>query len=237
MTAARTVLLVDDEPALLDSLGPYLKRAGFDVVCATDGPEAVALFNARHPDVVVLDINLPTFPGTEVLRRIRSTSDAAVIMLSARASELDRVLGIELGADDYVTKPFSPRELVARVESVLRRSRHGAPTAPQRIRRIGPIAIDLLGREVRVDDKPIALTPMQFKILDVLASHAGQTLTRAQLLELLGTDSHVTERTLDRHIANLRARLEPGSAEPRYIVTVFGVGYKMVNASPRTESA
>ncbi|MEA2721533.1 MAG: hypothetical protein QOJ39_3397, partial [Candidatus Eremiobacteraeota bacterium] len=177
---------------------------------------------------VLLDLNLPGFPGTEVLRQIRAVRDVPVIMLTARVHEVDRVVGLELGADDYVGKPFSPREVVARVKSVLRRSSRGESGAQSHEKRVGAVTIDTVAHEVRVDGKPATLTPTQFKILDVLASHVGQTLTRDQLLQRVNAESDVFDRTLDRHIANLRARIEPDPANPRYIVTVFGVGYKMV---------
>jgi DNA-binding response OmpR family regulator len=227
----RTVLLVDDEPALLDVLEQYLRDDGFSVVRAGDGPAAVESFKAHVPDVVVLDINLPGFPGTEVLRQIRAIRDVPVIMLTARVNEVDRVVGLELGADDYVGKPFSPREVVARVKSILRRTERAGLQNPSHEKRIGAIAIDPLAHDVRVGGNPVNLTPTQFKILDVLASHVGQTLTRDQLLQRVSADGDVFDRTLDRHIANLRARVEPDPANPRYIVTVFGVGYKMVDPS------
>jgi DNA-binding response OmpR family regulator len=224
----RTVLLVDDEPALIDVLEQYLRDDGFAVLRAGDGPSAVALFKKHLPDLVLLDLNLPGFPGTEVLRQIRAIRDVPVIMLTARVHEVDRVVGLELGADDYVGKPFSPREVVARVKSVLRRTDR-SDSAPSHETRIGPIVIDSLAHDVHVDGKPATLTPTQFKILEILASHVGQTLTRDQLLQRVNADGDVFDRTLDRHIANLRARVEPDPANPRYIVTVFGVGYKMVD--------
>lgn len=227
-TTSRTVLLVDDEPALIDVLEQYLRDEGFEVVRAGDGPAAVALFEQHVPDIVVLDINLPGFPGTEVLRRIRAIRDVPVIMLTARVHEVDRVVGLELGADDYVGKPFSPREVVARVKSVLRRTDRSEQHAPSHQKRIGALVIDTLAHEVHVDGRLATVTPTQFKILDVLSSHVGQTLTRDQLLQHVSADGDVFDRTLDRHIANLRARVEPDPANPRYIVTVFGVGYKMV---------
>jgi DNA-binding response OmpR family regulator len=223
------VLVVDDEPAIVEVLEQYLRDDGFHVVRANDGPTAIALFEKQRPDLVLLDINLPGFPGTEVLRRMRSERDVPVIMLTARIEEVDRVVGLELGADDYVGKPFSPREVVARVKSVLRRSERSTTAGQGPERHVGEIAIDAAAHEVRVAGKPVTLTPTQFKILDVLASHVGQTLTRDQLLERLGGDGDVFDRTLDRHIANLRARIEPDPAHPRYVVTVFGVGYKMVD--------
>jgi DNA-binding response OmpR family regulator len=224
----RTVLLVDDEPALIDVLEQYLRDDGFAVLRAGDGPSAVLLYKKHLPDLVLLDLNLPGFPGTEVLRQIRAVRDVPVIMLTARVHEVDRVVGLELGADDYVGKPFSPREVVARVKSVLRRSSRGESGAQSHEKRVGAVTIDTVAHEVRVDGKPATLTPTQFKILDVLASHVGQTLTRDQLLQRVNAESDVFDRTLDRHIANLRARIEPDPANPRYIVTVFGVGYKMV---------
>jgi DNA-binding response OmpR family regulator len=228
---SRRVLLVDDEPALVDVLERYLLDEGFLVLRAGSGPSAVEAFKKQMPDIVVLDINLPGFPGTDVLRQIRAIRDVPIIMLTARVHEVDRVVGLELGADDYVGKPFSPREVVARIKSVLRRTERGERRAPSHEKRVGAIAIDTLAHEVHVDGKPVTLTPTQFKILDVLASHVGQTLTRDQLLERVSSDGDVFDRTLDRHIANLRARVEPDASNPRYIVTVFGVGYKMVDPS------
>jgi len=227
-SAARTVLLVDDEPALVDVLESYLHDDGFTVVRANDGPTALERFEQHRPDLVLLDINLPGLPGTEVLRRMRAVRDVPIIMLTGRVDEVDRVVGLELGADDYVGKPFSPREVVARVKSVLRRTEQRDGSAVLRERRVGGIAIDPVAHEVRVEGKLVTLTPTQFKILDVLAAHVGQTLTRDQLLEHVSADGDVFDRTLDRHIANLRARIEPDSGSPRYIITVFGVGYKMV---------
>ena len=224
----RTVLIVDDEPSLLEVVEQYLRADGFTVVRAADGPHAVEAFSRHRPDIVILDLNLPGFPGTEVLRRIRAERDVPVIMLTGRVDEVDRVVGLELGADDYVGKPFSPRELVARVKSVLRRSERAEHAPPVSERRIGAIVIDNTAHEVRVGGTEVTLTPTQFKILDVLAAHAGQTLTREQLLELVGAGDDVFDRTLDRHIANLRARVETDPSNPRYILTVFGVGYKLV---------
>jgi len=227
--AQKTILLVEDEPAIVDVLAQYLKDDGFSVVCANDGPTAVAAFTTQRPDLVVLDINLPGFPGTEVLRRIRAERDVPIIMLTARVNETDRVVGLELGADDYIGKPFSPREVVARVRSVLRRTDRAERALERRPeRRVGSIAIDDLAHEVHVDGAAVNLTPTQFKILDVLAANVGQTLTREQLLEYVSADADIYDRTLDRHIANLRARVERDPTNPRYILTVFGVGYKMV---------
>lgn len=226
--AARTVLVVDDEASLVDVIARYLLDEGFNVIRAADGPGAVDAFAQHAPDLVVLDLTLPGFPGTEVLRQIRAIRNVPVIMLTARDGEVDRVVGLELGADDYMGKPFSPRELVARVKSVLRRYERPGESATQQ-KRVGAIAIDLAAHEVRVNGRHVVLTPTQFKLLDVLAEHVGQTLTRDQLLQRVSIDGDVFDRTLDRHIANLRARVEPDPAKPRHIVTVFGVGYKMVD--------
>ncbi len=232
MKAPATILLVDDEPALIDILERYLCDDGFLVVRAADGPSAVSAFERFAPDLVVLDINLPGFSGLDVLRRIREIRNVPVIMLTARVHEIDRVVGLELGADDYVGKPFSPREVVARVNSVLRRSeRTNETAAAPSTKHIGRLAIDRAGHEVRVDGKRISLTPTQFRILDVLASHLGQTLTRDQLLENINADGDVFDRTLDRHIANLRAKIETDHANPQFVITVFGVGYKMIDPS------
>ncbi len=230
---AGVVLVVDDETALLDVIEPYLRNEGFDVVRAEDGQTAMDQFRRYRPDIVILDVNLPGSPGTDVLRRIRNEGDVPVIMLTARTGEVDRVVGLELGADDYIGKPFSPRELVARVKTVLRRTERGRKVEAQAhdVRRIGAITIDGLAHEVRIAGKTVALTPTQFKLLEVFASHLGQTLTRDQLLERVSDDADVYDRTLDRHIANLRARIESDPSNPSYIVTVFGVGYKMVDPS------
>jgi DNA-binding response OmpR family regulator len=229
VAAARKVLVVDDEPELLEALCTYLRDEGFAVLCAGDGPAAVEQFGEHLPDLVILDINLPGFSGTEVLRRIRLVRDVPVILLSARVHEVDRVVGLELGADDYVVKPFSPREVVARVKSVLRRAERGERRSSWKERRVGAISIDTVAHEVHVNGKPVTVTPTQFRILDVLSSHVGQTLTRDQLLACVSGEGDVFDRTLDRHIANLRARIEPDPANPRHILTVFGVGYKMVD--------
>jgi DNA-binding response OmpR family regulator len=224
----RTVLVVDDEPALLDVLEQYLRDEGFNVLRASDGLSAIERFSAGQPDLVVLDLTLPGLPGTEVLKRMRAERDVPIIMLTARTDEVDRVVGLELGADDYIGKPFSPRELVARVKSVLRRSERAEREPSAARRRIGSLTIDNLAHQVRFAGKVVELTPTQFKILDALAAHIGQTLTRDQLLEYVGGDSDVYDRTLDRHIANLRARIEPDPTNPQFVVTVFGIGYKMV---------
>ena len=222
------MLLVEDEAPLADVLEQYLRDEGFGVLRAADGPSAVELHAKHHPDLILLDLNLPGFPGTEVLRRVRAERDVPIIMLTARTGEVDRVVGLELGADDYVGKPYSPREVVARAKTVLRRI--GRSDVPDHTgeRRVGGVTIDPVAHEVRIDGAAVTLTPTQFRILEVLAEHVGQTLTRDQLLQRVSADGDVYDRTLDRHIANLRARIERDPANPRYIVTVFGIGYKMV---------
>ena len=222
------MLVVEDEAALADVLEQYLKDEGFGVLRAADGPSAVELHAKHRPDLILLDLNLPGFPGTEVLRRVRAERDVPIIMLTGRTNEVDRVVGLELGADDYVGKPYSPREVVARAKTVLRRSERREAPHHGGERRVGAVSIDPVAHEVRVDGKPVTLTPTQFRILEVLAEHVGQTLTRDQLLQRVSIDGDVYDRTLDRHIANLRARIEKDPANPRYIVTVFGIGYKMV---------
>jgi DNA-binding response OmpR family regulator len=230
-TRARTILLVDDEPNLVDVLQRYLVEDGFAVLRASDGPSAVELTEREQPDLIVLDLGLPGLSGTDVLRRVRAKRDVPIIILTARSEEVDRVVGLELGADDYVAKPFSPREVVARIRTVLRRSERAATTPPAQrpLRKVGRIALDPLGHEVTVEGKPVMLTPTQFKLLDVLAEHVGQTLTREQLIERVSVDGDVYDRTLDRHVANLRSRIEADPARPKYVVTVFGIGYKMVD--------
>jgi DNA-binding response OmpR family regulator len=227
------VLIVDDEPSIRDILGRYLRDEGFEVDEAGDGQTAVAQALGAHPAIIILDLNLPVLSGVEAFRKIRSESDVPVIMLTSRINEVDRVVGLELGADDYIGKPFSPREVVARVKAVLRRYRTtltGERTEAA-VQSVGPIQIDRGGHEVHVEGKAVSLTPTEFRILDVLASNIGRAFTRDQLLDKIAADSDVYDRTLDRHIANLRHKIEPDPARPRYLITVFGVGYKLVDVS------
>jgi DNA-binding response OmpR family regulator len=230
--AGTRILLVDDEPEVRDVLAGYLRTEGFGVSEAGDGLAALDRAREDRPDLVILDLMLPLLSGTEVFGKLRATSNVAIIMLSARVEEVDRIIGLELGADDYVVKPFSPREVVARVKAVLRRTRglterHAAPS-PARAQRIANLEIDREGYEVRLDGKPVSLTPTEFRILDVLGSDPGRVFSRARLLDkILGEETGAFDRTLDRHIANLRQKIEPDPAKPRFILTVFGVGYKM----------
>ena len=234
------VLVVDDELKMVKLVRTYLENAGFQVVVAYDGQEALTVFRHEQPDLVVLDLMLPKIDGLDVARSIRRSSDTPIIMLTARADETDRLIGLQLGADDYVVKPFSPRELVARVQAVLRRaSRPQSPEAgvdrPQVIS-IGELELDLGRREARLAHRPIELTTAQFDLLTVLAQRPGQVFTRPQLLDAVQGDAFEGyERTIDVHIKNLRRALGDGPRAPRYISTVRGVGYKFIE--PETKDA
>jgi DNA-binding response OmpR family regulator len=224
---AQRILIVDDEDKIRSLVGSYLRSEGFEVDEASTGEAAVEQVKARAPDLVVLDIRLPGIDGLEALRQIRRASDIYVIMLSARSEETDKLIGLEVGADDYITKPFSPRELVARVKTVLRRGR-GATTTDQGLRFAG-LAIDVDRREVGVDDAPVELTALEFDLLASLASAPGRVFTRRQLIERVwGWDFFGDERIVDVHIRNLRRALGDPADDPRFIGTVRGVGYKLV---------
>jgi DNA-binding response OmpR family regulator len=227
------VLVVDDEPDIVTIVRRYLEREQFEVIVARDGAEALEAFDRRRPDLVLLDLMLPSVDGRDVCRRIRAGSRVPIIMLTARDAETDKILGLELGADDYITKPASPREIVARVRAALRRSTWG-PSAE--VLRAGPVMVDLKGHLVEVDGRGIDLTSTEFALLANLVRHHGQVLTRLQLLE--GIESRTFEgfeRTIDSHIQHLRAKIEPDPGEPRYVVTVRGVGYKFETDSPTDE--
>jgi two-component system, OmpR family, alkaline phosphatase synthesis response regulator PhoP len=224
-----TVLVVDDEQRLRDLVRHYLEREGFSVVSAADGHAALDLARAHEPDVVVLDLMLPGLDGLEVCRRLRGFSDAYVIMLTARSEEIDRVVGLEVGADDYVTKPFSPRELVARVRAMLRRPRGGdrSAPAPAQTLRFGDLAIDQERRVVTRGVVELALTSTEWSLLVTLAAHPGRVWTRAALLEQVwGPNYFGDDHVVDVHIANLRKKLGDDPAAPRFIGTVRGVGYR-----------
>ncbi len=223
-----TILVVDDEPKIVKQARDYLERSGFRVVTAADGQTALAVARDQRPDLIVLDLNLPGMDGLDVCRALRRGSDVPIIMLTARVAETDRLIGLELGADDYITKPFSPRELVARVRAVLRRVRGGVHQ-PGLIR-AGDLEIDLLGHRVTRDGEPVGLTRTEFNLLAVLAQHPGQTFTRAQLLDRLhGVAWEGFDRSIDAHVKNLRRKLEADPAEPRYVLTVYGIGYKFTD--------
>ncbi len=218
-----TALVVEDEPDIARLVQQYLERDGFHVALASDGPQALELFGRLRPDVVVLDLMLPGLDGWEVCRRIREGPPTAVVMLTARDAVEDRVAGLELGADDYVTKPFSPRELVARVRAVLRRQRWGG----RETLRVGDLVVDFRRRRVRRGGKAVQLTATEWKVLEALASQPGHVLTRWQIIDrVYGESFEGFERTVDVHVKNLRQKLEPEPQQPRYILTVHGVGYK-----------
>jgi len=217
------ILVVDDEPEIVDLLRNYLQRDGFDVDQAADGEAALAAFGRGQPDLVILDLMLPKLDGREVCRRLRETARTPIIMLTARDEESDTLIGLELGADDYITKPFSPREVLARVRAVLRR---GSRETPEMVR-AGDLMIDLRAHEVTLQGRRLDLTPTEFRLLEILASHPNQVFTRMQLIDRVqGHAFEGYERTVDAHIKNLRGKVEPNAKAPRYILTVYGVGYK-----------
>jgi len=246
VTSVKTVLIVDDERQIVEVLERYLADEGFGVQCAYDGLAAVEAVKQRQPDLVLLDLKMPGMNGLEAFRQIRSYGDVPIIMLTSRTDEVDKILGLELGADDYIGKPFSPREVVARVKSVLRRAsadvaQHATSdgsagprtgrASRNAILRVGDLHLDPDAHEVRIDGREINLTPTEFRILEVLAENPGRTFTRSQLLDKTKAESlEVFDRTLDRHIANLRHKLERDPAHPQYVLTVFGVGYKMAKS-------
>ncbi len=229
-TAAIRILVVDDEQRLRDLICSYLEREGFQVLQAADGHAALELARQHAPDVIVLDLMLPGVDGLEVCRRLRSFSDAYVIMLTARAEEVDRIVGLEVGADDYLTKPFSPRELIARIRAMLRRPRGpsaGALPEGPPAQRFGELAIDHAGHAVTLAGAALALTTIEYALLTTLAAHPGRVFTRDQLLEQVwGGDYFGDDHVVDVHITNLRKKLADSPAAPRYIETVRGVGYR-----------
>jgi len=221
----KRILVVDDEEMIVRTVRAYLEREGFKTYAAYDGEEALREIEDKSPDLVVLDLMLPKLSGIDVTRRIRARSNVPIIMLTAKAAETDRVIGLELGADDYVVKPFSPRELVARVRAVLRRS-EGKVGEPERIES-GDLVIDLKGREVTLAGEEVELTPTEFDLLAFLARHPGQVFTRLQLLrEVQGYTYDSFARTIDTHVKNIRRKLNEDPKNPRYILTVHGVGYR-----------
>jgi two-component system alkaline phosphatase synthesis response regulator PhoP len=223
-----TVLVVDDEPKIVKQARDYLESSGFRVATAADGTTALALARHERPDLVVLDLNLPGMDGLDVCRALRRESDVPIIMLTARVEETDRLIGLELGADDYITKPFSPRELVARVRAVLRRVRGGV-RQPGLIRAVD-LEIDLHGHRVTRGGGEIRLTRTEFNLLATLAQHPGQTFSRAQLLDRLhGVRFEGYDRSVDAHVKNLRRKLEIDPTEPRYVLTVYGIGYRFTD--------
>jgi len=222
------ILVVDDEPKIVKLARDYLERGGFQVTTAADGASALAGARADKPDLIVLDLNLPGMDGLDVCRQLRRESDVPIIMLTARVEETDRLIGLELGADDYIVKPFSPRELVARVRAVLRRAQGGV-LQPGFIR-AGALEIDLDGHRASFDGEPLHLTRIEFKLLAFLAQHPGQAFSRQRLLDQLHGHSHDGfDRSIDAHIKNLRRKIEPDPADPTYILTVYGIGYRFTD--------
>lgn len=226
------ILVVDDEPKIVRLARDYLERSNFRVHPAEDGITALAAARQEKPDLVVLDLNLPGLDGLDVCRALRRESSVPIIMLTARAEEMDRLIGLELGADDYIVKPFSPRELVARVRAVLRRTQ-GDVQSPELVR-VGDLEIDLNGHRANLREETIKLTRIEFTLLAILAQHPGQTFSRAQLIDRLhGTAEGGYDRSIDAHIKNLRRKLEEDPADPRYILTVYGIGYQFTEQVER----
>jgi len=220
-----TILVVDDEPKIVQLARDYLEKSGFKVLTSGDGQQALTITRQEHPDLIVLDLMLPGMDGLDVCRAIRRESDVPIIMLTARAEETDQLIGLELGADDYITKPFSPRALVARVRALLRRTQGNL--LQQETLRVGDLELDLRRKQLCLKDEIIHLTRSEFLLLETLAKHPGQPLSREQLLEKLhGVVFDGVDRSVDSHIKNLRRKIEPDPADPIYIQTVYGFGYK-----------
>jgi DNA-binding response OmpR family regulator len=226
MSGGATALVVDDSPEIVALLVPLLEREGFTVSSAADGERALELARTTHPDLIILDLALPRLDGTEVCRRIRAFSDAYLIMLTARAEEIDMLTGLAIGADDYLRKPFSPRELVARIRTLLRRPRVTVPARPER--RFGALLVDVAAHEVRLGEQVVELTRTEFDLLATLSSEPGTSFSRAMLIEAVwGANWYGDDHLVDVHIANLRRKLHDDPRAPRYVRTVRGVGYRM----------
>lgn len=223
----KTILVVDDEPKIIQIARDYLEHAGLTVLSALDGVAALAMARSARPDLVILDLGLPDMDGLDVARLLRKESNVPLIMLTARGEETDKLVGLELGADDYITKPFSPKELVARVRAVLRRVDASLANVGADIIRAADIVLDVPRRQVTAGGRPVDLTPSEFELLATLARQPGRIFTRAQLLDAIhGVAFESYERAIDAHIKNIRRKIEPNPREPRYILMVYGVGYK-----------
>ena len=226
-----TILVVEDEMKIARVIRDYLERAGFEVVVAGDGDAALASARGSKPDLIVLDLGLPRRDGLDVTRELRRTSSVPVVMLTARGEESDRIVGLELGADDYVVKPFSPKELVARVRAVLRRTTASSQAGGAELVRVADVEIDVLRMRVSVGSRSVALTPTEFQIVTTLARQPGRVFTRAQLLDAVhGVALASYERAIDAHVKNIRRKIEPAPGTPRYLLTVHGVGYRFADA-------
>ncbi len=220
------ILVVEDEDSFSDPLSYLLRREGYDVAVADDGPAALEEFDRNGADLVLLDLMLPGIPGTEVCRQLRARSNVPVIMLTAKDSEIDKVVGLELGADDYVTKPYSSRELVARVRAVLRRGAEPEALVPSTVE-AGPVRMDVERHVVTVNNRTVAMPLKEFELLEILLRNSGRVLTRMQLIDRVwGSDYVGDTKTLDVHVKRLRSKIEPDPAAPRHLVTVRGLGYK-----------
>jgi len=222
---SQKILVVDDELDIVKVVRAYLEQASFRVITASDGQQALAVFHHEQPDLIVLDLNLPKMDGLDVCRAIRRESSVPIIMLTARAEETDRLIGLEIGADDYIVKPFSPREVVARVRAVLRRT--APPAEPPSIIAIGALTIDPIKHEVQLHGRSIDVTPSEFNILLALAAQPGRAFSRMELLDAAQGEAYEGyERSIDVHIKNLRQKLGDEPRDPTYVLTVYGVGYK-----------
>jgi two-component system alkaline phosphatase synthesis response regulator PhoP len=228
----KRILVVDDDKEIVRLVRAYLEQAGFQVLTAYDGETALHTIRRDRPDLVVLDLMLPDRDGWDITRIIRGDSaltNLPIIMLTARVEDTDKIIGLELGADDYIAKPFNPREVVARVRSVLRRSGSGGTLSQPRVLQLADLLMDLDRHEMMVDGQPVELTPTEFDLLRTLMENPGYALTRMELIERgLGYEYESLERTLDSHIKNLRKKIEPDPSQPTYIQTVYGVGYRLV---------
>ncbi|MCB9159827.1 MAG: response regulator transcription factor [Caldilineaceae bacterium] len=230
--SGQTILVVDDEPSIVEIVTLYLQRAGYTVRSAADGHAALRALTAEKPDLVVLDLMLPGVDGLEITRRLRAEGETPIIMLTSRSEETDRIVGLEMGADDYVVKPFSPQELVSRVRAVLRRTGNAAQTERAEVLRFGPVQIDPGTRLVTIDGEEIVLTAKEFDLLWMLAGHPRQVFSRTQLLDRVwGETEYLDPSTVTVHVRRLREKIEPDPSDPAYIQTVWGVGYKFEPAS------
>jgi DNA-binding response OmpR family regulator len=226
-----TILVVEDELKIARLVRDYLVDAGFDVIVAGDGGAAVSAAHGQKPDLIVLDLGLPGRDGLDVTRDLRRTSAVPIVMLTARGDESDRIVGLELGADDYVVKPFSPKELVARVRAVLRRTATARAAAGPEIMRAAGVEVDVPRMRVTVDGRPVELTPTEFQLLAALVREPGRVFTRSQLLDAVhGVAFESYERAIDAHVKNIRKKIEPTPSRPRYLLTVHGVGYRFADA-------
>jgi DNA-binding response OmpR family regulator len=226
----KTILIVDDEPKIVQIARDYLERAGFAVLAAHDGKFALAVARAEKPDLIVLDLGLPQRDGLDVTRALRKESNVPIIMLTARGEETDKLVGLEIGADDYIVKPFSPKELVARVRAVLRRFDASRASAGAETIRAADVSLDVPKMRATIAGKTIDLTPTEFQLLATLAREPGRIFTRAQLLDAVrGVAFESYERAIDAHVKNIRRKIEPNPREPRYLLSVYGIGYKFAD--------